>query len=104
MPESVTNTNLETLSFPVWGTQGGGLARRNDGGLFVWYELPDWAGGHMHIGDPVPDEWDLAPANHLARSEMYDPGERTFVPSYPGEEFPVGTGEYVMPGYPTQRA
>ena len=26
-------------------------------------------------------------------------GQVTIVPKYPGEKFPPGTGEYVMPGY-----
>lgn len=33
-----------------------------------------------------------------------EPEMNTVVPTYPGEEFPPDTGEYIMPGYPTNRA
>ena len=61
-------------------------------------------GGYRHFSGLWFAHAENEVTNHLARGEMYDPGERTVVSSYPGEEFTVGTGEYVMPGYPTQRA
>lgn len=45
--------------FPVWGTQGGGLAEKK-GGQYYFIEAPNCPG--LEIGDQVPDEWDLAPA------------------------------------------
>lgn len=33
-----------------------------------------------------------------------EPEMTTIAPTYPGEEFPAGTGEYTMPGYPAKRA
>lgn len=53
--------------FPVWVTQGGGLAREARGG-FIFIERPNCPG--LDVGDEVPAEWDLAPANALARDAM----------------------------------
>jgi len=55
-----------TYNFPVYGTQGGGLAKE-EYGVFVFIEAPDCPG--LAIGDKVPDEWDLAPANAKARAK-----------------------------------
>jgi len=52
--------------YPVWGTQGGGLARRV-GDEYVFVETPDCP--PLDIGDVVPHEWSLAPANDLAREQ-----------------------------------
>lgn len=52
--------------FPVWGTQGGGLARK-EGRIFVFITKPDCP--DLDVGDMVPDEWDLAPANQDAHDE-----------------------------------
>jgi hypothetical protein len=59
---------MEDYKYPVYGTQGGGLAREVAGKYF-FIEPPD-SGTGLRVGDEVPVEWDLAPANHLARNEM----------------------------------
>jgi hypothetical protein len=52
--------------FPVFGTQGGGLARQigRTGQTFIFVEAPDCPG--LDVGDTVPQEWGLAPANQPA--------------------------------------
>lgn len=50
--------------FPVWGTQGGGLVREFNGTYF-FVEKPKVPG--LDVGDEMPKEWDLIPANDLAR-------------------------------------
>lgn len=40
----------------VYGTQGGGLARKV-GSTYIWFELPEW--GNFVIGDEIPQEWDI---------------------------------------------
>ena len=52
--------------FPVYATQGGGKAREVNG-AFVFIEAPDCPG--LDVGDIVPQDWDIAPANKLARHE-----------------------------------
>ena len=59
---------LEDYKYPVWGTQGGGLARRVGGIYYVFVKAPDDC-PELGVGDEVPDLWDLAPANNLARLE-----------------------------------
>lgn len=67
-----------TYKFPVWGTQGGGLVREANG-MYVFVEAPtDFP--ELGVGDELPEQWSLAPANELARAEMerddpldYDP-------------------------------
>ena len=54
-------------NFPVWGTQGGGLAREANG-KYIFVTKPDCPG--LDVGDEVPQEWDLQPANELARNQM----------------------------------
>jgi hypothetical protein len=58
----------ENYKFPVYGTQGGGLARRS-GVTFIFVEPPENF-PDIKAGDEVDDMWDLAPANELARKEM----------------------------------
>ena len=53
--------------YPVWGTQGGGLVRQS-GAHYIFVEKPDCPG--LDVGDRMPDEWGLAPANNAARDEM----------------------------------
>ena len=53
--------------YPVWGTQGGGLVREVNGAC-IFVEKPDCAG--LDVGDEMPKEWDLIPANHRARLQM----------------------------------
>jgi hypothetical protein len=52
--------------FPVYGTQGGGLAKFV-GRTLVWVEVPA-AFPHFCVGTPIPDEWDYQPANEAARN------------------------------------
>lgn len=56
--------------FPVYGTQGGGLAKRV-GEILVFVEAPPPVMG-LNVGDKVPDEWDYIPANQAARDQQYD--------------------------------
>jgi len=53
-------------NYPVYGTQGGGLAREVNG-VFIFIEQPDCPG--LQVGDEVPCEWDLQPANNLAQEK-----------------------------------
>ena len=60
--------------YPVWGTQGGGLVREVNG-AYVFVEQPDCPS--LDVGDTMPDEWGIVPANQRARNEM-DQDERGF--------------------------
>jgi hypothetical protein len=53
--------------FPVWGTQGGGLARRRGDGKYFFVTEPKCPG--LAVGDQVPEEWGLAAANTEARED-----------------------------------
>jgi len=55
---------MKHYNFPVYGTQGGGLAR-NVEGKFIFVEKPDCPG--LSVGDEVPEQWDIIPANQLAK-------------------------------------
>ncbi len=61
---------LESYDFPVYGTQGGGLVRQQGDG-FIFVEV-DKNLHHMglNVGDKLPHEWDMIPANEAARQEM----------------------------------
>lgn len=52
-----------TFSFAVWRTQHGGLVRSR-GDDFVFVEMPDCL--RFEIGDVMPEEWDITPANDQA--------------------------------------
>lgn len=52
--------------YPVYGTQGGGLVREVSG-KFIFVEKPDCPG--LDVGDEMPEEWGIVPANHHARRE-----------------------------------
>lgn len=54
-------------NYPVFGTQGGGLAREVNGQL-IFVTKPDCPG--LDVGDDVPKEWDYQPANELARQQL----------------------------------
>lgn len=54
--------------FPVYGTQGGGLAKRV-GEILVFVEAPP-PGMGLNVGDKVPSEWDYQPANEAARDQV----------------------------------
>ena len=56
IPEVVTILGGEVPGIRVYGTQGGGLAKR-DGNDYIFVEVPDW--GDFQVGDEVPREWDL---------------------------------------------
>lgn len=56
----------KNYGYPVWATQGGGLVRESGSG-FVFIEKPDCLG--LDVGDTMPDEWGLVPANDLASTE-----------------------------------
>ena len=54
--------------YPVWGTQGGGLVRQvRDRYIFV--EKPNCPS--LDIGDEMPGEWGLIPANKHAHDELH---------------------------------
>lgn len=56
-------------NFPVFGTQGGGLVReiKTDSGYkYIFVEAPPEGMG-LGVGDFKPEEWDIIPANKLAR-------------------------------------
>ena len=51
-------------SYPVYGTQGGGLVREING-TYIFVEKPNCPG--LDVGDTMPTEWGIAPANTQAR-------------------------------------
>lgn len=51
-------------TYPVWGTQGGGLVREVNG-QHVFVTKPDCVA--YNVGDTMPPEWGLIPANAAAR-------------------------------------
>lgn len=55
-------------NFPVWGTQGGGLVREVSPNKFVFIEKPNCPG--LDVGDFMPEEWGIIPANSSARADM----------------------------------
>jgi hypothetical protein len=54
-------------NYPVYGTQGGGLVREINGTL-IFVAKPDCPG--LDVGDTMPEQWGIVPANQLARDEM----------------------------------
>lgn len=58
-------------SFPVWGTQGGGLVREAAPNVYVFVEAPDDFMG-LGVGDTMPSEWGIAPANRKAVVQNWD--------------------------------
>ncbi len=56
------------FKYAVWYTQGGGLVRRV-GGQHIFVEKPHPSVG-LDVGDDMPEEWGLAPANDIAMQEM----------------------------------
>ncbi len=62
--------------YPVYGTQGGGLARQSGNG-FIFVEDPA-PGTGLKAGDEVPAEWSVAPANtaaHAVEARRDEPDE-----------------------------
>ena len=62
--------------YPVYGTQGGGLVREVNG-AYIFVEKPNCPG--LDVGDTMPTEWDIIPANTQARvvSTLEDAGGDT---------------------------
>ena len=58
---------MSNENFSVWGTQGGGLVR-DVNGSFIFVENPDCPG--FNVGDEMPEEWGVEPANELAEAEL----------------------------------
>jgi hypothetical protein len=60
-------------NFPVWATQGGGLVREvsRNPYRYIFVEAPPKGMG-LSVGDFMPEEWDLIPANKLARDIIED--------------------------------
>ena len=63
-------TTSREYNYAVWGTQGGGLAREVRRGVYIFVTKPNCPG--FDVGDEVPAEWGLTPANEIARQEMGD--------------------------------
>jgi hypothetical protein len=64
----------KTYNFPVFATQGGGLVReiKTDSGFkYIFVEAPPQGMG-LGIGDFMPEQWDLIPANQQARDAIND--------------------------------
>lgn len=60
---------MEKYNYPVYATQGGGLVREVAPNIYEFVEKPpDFP--ELGIGDTMPKEWDLAPANEMARQEI----------------------------------
>lgn len=59
--------------FPVWGTPGDGLVRALGDG-FVFVKAPEEARLGFKVGDRMPDEWDIVPANSHACKMWEDDG------------------------------
>ena len=69
----------KTYNFPVFGTQGGGLVREvktNEGYKYIFVEAPP-AGMGLNVGDVMPEQWGIIPANRQAR-EVIDVDEGQF--------------------------
>lgn len=65
---------MNKYDFPVWTTQGGGLVRYV-GAKYVFVEPP---GGfpEITVGSEMHPEWDLIPANALAREADFPDGDQ----------------------------
>ena len=71
-----TKKDPNEYPFPVYGTQGGGLARWTEGdnprhASLVFVEAPPGFEGELEVGDLVPEEWGYVGANKLAYSRGY---------------------------------
>ena len=72
----------DRYNFPVYGTQGGGLARKS-GNLYIFVEAPKEVPS-LQVGDAVPDDWDIVPANAAARDDGL--GDETLEEPYSDKE------------------
>lgn len=68
---------MKNYDFPVWHTQGGGLARHAGGDVYTFVEAPDSSTG-LRVSDTVPKEWGLVPANKKACDLMQENLEPTY--------------------------
>lgn len=59
----------QDYNFPVYGTQGGGLAREVNG-KFIFVEAPPGNFTNLTVGSEVPEEWSMVPANESARRSL----------------------------------
>lgn len=62
------------FNYPIFATQGGGLVREiktSKGFKYIFVEAPPQGMG-LDVGDDMPAEWDLIPANNLAREAVKD--------------------------------
>ena len=66
----VMNEYDRKYHFPVYGTQGGGIVREAAKGICVFVEEP--VGSGLNVGDTMPPEWSITPANQLAMEQMID--------------------------------
>lgn len=53
-----------------YGTQGGGTAVEDEGGVMVWYEPPSWL-DEAQPGDPVPTEWGITGPFYRESGDQY---------------------------------
>ena len=63
---------MKKYPFAVFNTSGGGLVRR-DGSTFTFIIKPNqeaWPG--FDVGDRMPDDWGVDPANQLAEQDFVD--------------------------------
>ncbi len=76
---TTTNSGAERVfGYPVWVTQGGGLVREI-AEKYYFVEKPDCPG--LDVGDEMPGEWGVFPANDLAREEVAKNDEGAFLES-----------------------
>lgn len=60
---------MRNYEFPVYSTNAGGIACSIYGGM-RFIEAPNFS--EFIIGDVVPEDWELSPANFLAKCEVAD--------------------------------
>ena len=66
----MAQTKKVTCDFPIFSTNGGGLVRQvGKTDTYVFVEEPD-PSTNLHVGDTMPEEWGLAPANQAAMDLM----------------------------------
>ncbi len=65
----MSRMSIEDYNFPVFGAQGGGLAREVNG-IMIFITDPGCPG--LTVGSKVPKKWGIVPANDLARQEIED--------------------------------
>ena len=63
---------MKEYDYPVWATQGGGLVREV-GEKYIFVERPNCPG--LDVGDEIPEEWGVIPANERARKQLEEEEE-----------------------------